>query len=150
MSAVDPSAFHESIESLSAPGLFFAGNITAGSRGIRKHGVGPNSTSVNGFRYNARVLAEHLAERLGIERPRPRLERDDLVPFLLRELSRAPELWIQKGYLCRIVNRAEDGMRDDGILPLQICVDEATLYVDGLVQGGQRPQANYVPPAFKK
>ena len=32
----------------------------------------------------------------------------------------------------------------------QICVDEAILYVDGLVQGGQRPQANYVPPAFKK
>ena len=32
----------------------------------------------------------------------------------------------------------------------QICVDEAILYVDGLVQGGQRPQANYVPPAIKK
>ncbi len=32
----------------------------------------------------------------------------------------------------------------------QICVDEAILYVDGLVQGGQRPQTNYVPPAFKK
>ena len=32
----------------------------------------------------------------------------------------------------------------------QICVAEAILYVDGLVQGGQRPQANYVPRAFKK
>jgi len=32
----------------------------------------------------------------------------------------------------------------------QICVDEAILYVDGLLQGGHRPQTNYVPPAFKK
>jgi thioredoxin reductase len=110
-------------ESLSAPGLFFAGNITAGSRGIRKHGIGPNSTSVNGFRYNARVLAEHLAERLGIERPRPRLEPDELVPFLLRELSRAPELWIQKTFLGRVVSVSEDGLRDEGIVPLEHFLD---------------------------
>jgi thioredoxin reductase len=110
-------------ESLSAPGLFFAGNITAGSRGIRKHGVGPNSTSVNGFRYNARVLAEHLAERLGIERRRPRLEPDELVPFLLRELSRAPELWIQKTFLGRVVSVSEDGLRDEGIVPLEHFLD---------------------------
>ena len=32
----------------------------------------------------------------------------------------------------------------------RICVDEAILYVDGLVQGGQRPQADYIPAAFKK
>ena len=36
-------------ESVSTPGLFFAGNITQGSKGPRKHGVGPNSTSVNGL-----------------------------------------------------------------------------------------------------
>src|SRR4029453_9887012 len=106
-------------ESLSAPGLFFAGNITAGSRGIRKHGVGPNSTSVNGFRYNARVLAEHLAERLGLERARPRVERADLVPLLLRELSCAPELWIQKTFLARVLSVSDDGFRDEGILPLE-------------------------------
>jgi thioredoxin reductase len=110
-------------ESLSAPGLFFAGNITAGSRGIRKHGVGPNSTSVNGFRYNARVLAEHLAERLGLERARPRVERADLVPLLLRELSCAPELWIQKTFLARVVSVSDDGFRDEGILPLEHFLD---------------------------
>jgi thioredoxin reductase len=110
-------------ESLSAPGLFFAGNITAGSRGIRKHGVGPNSTSVNGFRYNARVLSEHLAERLGIERRRPQVERTDLVPFLLRELSCAPELWIQKTFLARVVSVSEDGLRDEGIVPLEHFLD---------------------------
>jgi len=110
-------------ESVSVPGLFFAGNITMGSKGVRKHGVSPNSTSVNGFRYNARVLAGHLAERLGVERPRPRLERDDLVGFLLHELSCAPELWIQKNFLARVVSLVEDGLRDDGILPLEHFLD---------------------------
>jgi thioredoxin reductase len=110
-------------ESVSVPGLFFAGNITVGSKGVRKHGVAPNSTSVNGFRYNARVLARHLAERLGMGRPRPRLERDDLVGFLLHELSCAPELWIQKNFLVRVVSVADDGLRDDGVLPLEHFLD---------------------------
>lgn len=32
----------------------------------------------------------------------------------------------------------------------QICIDEAILYVEGLLQGGQRQSANFIPPAFKK
>lgn len=32
----------------------------------------------------------------------------------------------------------------------QICMDEAILYVEGLLQGGQRQSANFIPPAFKK
>ena len=32
----------------------------------------------------------------------------------------------------------------------QVCLDEAILYVEGLVQGSQRPHADYVPPGFKK
>jgi thioredoxin reductase len=110
-------------ESISAPGLFFAGNVTAGARGPRKHGVGPNSTSVNGFRYNARVLAAHVAERLGLERDRPRIERDDLVGFLLRELSCAPELWIQKNFLARVVSFSDDALHDEGIVPLEHFLD---------------------------
>jgi thioredoxin reductase len=110
-------------ESISAPGLFFAGNVTAGARGPRKHGVGPNSTSVNGFRYNARVLAAHVAERLGLERHRPRVERDDLVGFLLRELSCAPELWIQKNFLARVVSFSDDALHDEGIVPLEHFLD---------------------------
>jgi thioredoxin reductase len=110
-------------ESLSAPGIFFAGNVSSGSKGMRKHGAAPNSTSVNGFRYNACVLAEHLADRLGIARPKPRLERDQLVSFLLGELSRAPELWIQKNFLARVVSVTEDGLRDEGILPLEHFLD---------------------------
>lgn len=110
-------------ESLSTPGLFFAGNVTQGSKGPRKHGVAPNSTSVNGFRYNARVLAGHLADRLGIERERPALDGDELVSFLLHELSCAPELWIQKNFLSRVVSRSDEGLRDEGIVPLEHFLD---------------------------
>lgn len=112
-------------ESVSVPGIYFAGNATLGSPGLRKQGLSSNSGSVNGFRYNARTLVRHLAERhFGVDPRRPLVEPDRLVPHLLRELATAPELWIQKGYLCRIVNRAADGLRDDGILPLQVFVDE--------------------------
>jgi thioredoxin reductase len=112
-------------ESVSVPGIYFAGNATLGSPGLRKQGLSSNSSSVNGFRYNARVLVRHLAEKhFGVDPPRPLVEPGRLVPQLLRELAIAPELWIQKGYLCRIVNRAADGLRDDGILPLQVFVDQ--------------------------
>jgi thioredoxin reductase len=110
-------------ESISAPGIFFAGNVTQGSKGMRKHGAGPNSTSVNGFRYNARVLAEHLAERLGIARKRATVEPLALVDYLLRELSCAPELWIQKNFLARAVSAGDDGLRDEGIVPLEHFLD---------------------------
>ncbi len=111
-------------ESISAPGVFFAGNVTMAARGLAKNGVSPNSTSVNGFRYNARVLARHLAERLGIEQARPRLSAIEVVPLLVRELARSPELWIQKGYLARVVSLHEaEGIRDEGILPLEHFVD---------------------------
>jgi thioredoxin reductase len=110
-------------ESVSVPGVYFAGNVTQGAPGLQRQGLAANSTSVNGFRYNARVLARHLAERLGYGRPRPTLPAADLVPYLLAELARAPELWIQKGYLARVVTFTDEGIRDDGILPLEHFVD---------------------------
>jgi sugar/nucleoside kinase (ribokinase family) len=39
----------------------------------------------------------------GIDVPRARVERDELVPFVLSELTRAPELWAQKSHLARAV-----------------------------------------------
>ena len=110
-------------ESISVSGFFFAGNITQGAKGMRKHGVSPNSTSVNGFRYNSRVLAEHVAERLGLARERPVVARDELVPLLLKELSCAPELWIQKNFLARVVSISDQGLRDEGIVPLEHFLD---------------------------
>ena len=91
-------------ESVSVPGIYFAGNVTRASSGLRKHGATSSSGSVNGFRYNARVLAQHIAEKhFGLARERRELTRDEVVPFLLGELAHAPELWIQKGYLARVV-----------------------------------------------
>ena len=56
-------------ESVSLPGIFFAGNASQGARGLGKHGAGASSTSVNGFRYNARVLAA--APGRAARRPEP-------------------------------------------------------------------------------
>jgi thioredoxin reductase len=115
-------------ESVSMPGIYFAGNVTQGSQGLRKHGATASSTAVNGFRYNARVLARHIAEaRFGLRPEAPRLGRDEVVPFLLRELAQAPELRIQKGYLARVVSfDAAEGIRDGGIVPLAAFVDGAS------------------------
>ncbi|HET7128907.1 MAG TPA: NAD(P)-binding domain-containing protein [Gaiellaceae bacterium] len=111
-------------ESVSVPGIYFAGNVMGASAGLRKHGATSSAGSVNGFRYNARVLAQHIAEKhFGIARERPRLSRDEVVPFLLGELARAPELWVQKGYLTRVVEADGGGYRDGGVVPLADYVD---------------------------
>ena len=112
-------------ESATAPGIFFAGNVTQAASGLRKHGVASLSSMVCGFRYNARILAGHIAESVfGVERERPRLAPEDVVPFVLAELDEAPELAMQKGYLARVL-RADPsgGFRDEGILPLETFVD---------------------------
>ncbi|MDQ3857102.1 MAG: hypothetical protein M3327_01430, partial [Actinomycetota bacterium] len=81
--------------------------------------------AVYGFRYNARVLARRLAERVaGIERDTRPLGKDEAVPFLLAELAHAPELWAQKAYLARVVS-FDGAPRDDGIEPLAHFVDAA-------------------------
>ena len=111
-------------ESVSLPGVYFAGNASQGSPGLRKQGLASNSTSVNGFRYNARVLARHLAAtRFGIHAERPELDRDEVLPSLLAELAHAPELWVQKGFLARVVS-FNGAVRDEGIVPLEHFVDE--------------------------
>jgi thioredoxin reductase len=113
-------------ESVGAPGIFFAGNASQGAPGLRKHGMGSTSTAVRGFRYNARILARHLAEsRLGFPVERPRLRLDEVAPLLTGELARAPELWSQKGYLAHAVTLDPNaGIRDEGIVPLAHFVGE--------------------------
>jgi thioredoxin reductase len=107
-------------ESVGAPGVFFGGNATQGAGGLRKHGVGSSSAAVHGFRYNARVMARHIAgAHLGMEVQRERVQRDALAPYLLGELTRAPELWAQKSYLARVVS--EEGETD--VLPLAHWLD---------------------------
>jgi thioredoxin reductase len=112
-------------ESATQPRVFFAGTIMQGSPGLRKHGIPSNSGAVQGYRYNARVLARHLAEtHFHKSLPRPRMHADQLVPFLLAEASRGPELWHQRSYLARVVNMdPKHGINDDGFLPLAHFVD---------------------------
>jgi thioredoxin reductase len=113
-------------ESTSIPGIYFAGAITQGSIGLKKYGIPSNSAAVHGFRYNARVLARHLAAtHLGIEVPGTRIEPSDLVPYLLDEVAGAPELWNQQSYLARVIRFDQgEGVIDQGILPLAHFVDE--------------------------
>jgi thioredoxin reductase len=112
-------------ESVSVPGIFFAGTITQAAAGLRKHGIPANSGAVHGYRYNARVLAQHLARtRFGQDLPRPSVEADAVVPFLLEQATLAPELWNQRSYLAQVVSvSGKDGWRDEGIRPLADFVD---------------------------
>jgi thioredoxin reductase len=112
-------------ESATVPGIFFAGTIGQGSAGLRKHGIPSNSGAVQGSRYNARVLARHVARtRFGIDPPGPTITPADLVGFTLEELTRGPELWHQRSYLARIVGLdPATGIRDLGIEPLAWFVD---------------------------
>jgi thioredoxin reductase len=114
-------------ESATVPGIFFAGTLSQGSRGLMKHGIPSNSGAVQGHRYNARLLAHHLAEtRFGKQLPRRRLDASQVVSYVLSEAARGPELWHQRSYLARVVILdADGGISDDGIVPLAHFLDTA-------------------------
>jgi thioredoxin reductase len=112
-------------ESATVPGIFFAGSITQGSIGLKKYGRPGASASVHGFRYNARVLAEHLARtRFGVEPETRTMQPAEVVPFLLAEMTHGPELWHQQAYLTRVITfDPARGIVDKGIQPLAHFVD---------------------------
>jgi thioredoxin reductase len=114
-------------ESATVPGIFFAGTIGQGSAGLKKHGLPANSGAVHGARYNARVLASHIAQtRFGRERRRPAIAAGDVVEFIVRELATAPELWHQRAYLSRVLSvDPAAGVRDEGVVPLAAFLDGA-------------------------
>lgn len=109
-------------ESASVPGIYFAGSITQGTLGLRRStGAG----AVHGFRFNARLLAEHIATTHFKEKiERPSIAAAQVVPYLLEEATSAPELWNQFSYLGRVVTFEEDkGIVDEGIQSLAHFVD---------------------------
>jgi thioredoxin reductase len=109
----------------SVPGIYFAGSVTQGAVGLKKYGIPSNSSAVHGFRYNAAVLAQHIAEKhFGAAPPGDPVKAGDLTPYLLGEATHAPELWNQQSYLARVIE-AEDqtGAVDRGIKPLAHFVD---------------------------
>jgi len=127
-------------ESASRPGIFFAGTIGQGAAGLKKHGLPSNSGAVHGARYNARVLASHIAvARLGIESQPVIIPPDAIVDRLVREVSMNPALWHQKAYLAWVAEAADGGFRDGGIQPLAHALDAGgpdavvlTIEADGL------------------
>jgi thioredoxin reductase len=112
-------------ESIGVPDLYFAGTATRGAPGLKKHGLPSSSGAVHGHRYNARILARHIAQKyFGTDPARAQLQRDAVLPYLLTEATRAPELWHQKSYLARtVLLDPARGLIDDGIVPLQLFVD---------------------------
>jgi thioredoxin reductase len=127
-------------ESASLPGIHVAGTLGQAAKGLQRHGIPANSGAVHGARYNARVLAGHLAETaFGFTPERAHLAPAEVVPFVVRELIEAPELFHQRGYLARVLTADPGGgLRDDGVQPLAQALDEGgadalafTLEADG-------------------
>jgi thioredoxin reductase len=112
-------------ESATVPGIYFAGTITQGSSGLKKHGIPSYSGAVQGHRYNGRILVDHLAEgHFGATIERPAIAVAELRDHLLAEATGAPELWHQKAYLASVVSLGDDvGPRDEGIQPLTHFLD---------------------------
>jgi hypothetical protein len=133
-------------ESVSLPGVFFAGNVSQAAPGLRKHGVASLSSMVCGFRYNARLLARRIAESVfGLPAERPVLDRQAVVPLLLAELTRGPEVAMQKGYLARVLTVGADAVRDDGVLPLEVFVDDVR---DGVAATLEFDESEQIRPAL--
>jgi thioredoxin reductase len=114
-------------ESATVPGIYFAGTISQGAPGLRKHGMPANSGAVHGARYNARLLAQHIAERhFGVVRQRRPMAPSEVLPFLVDEICRAPELWHQRAYLARVVSvDPKNGIADEGFTPLAHFLDSS-------------------------
>ena len=114
-------------ESASVPGIYFAGTISQGSGGLKKHGLPANSGAVHGARYNARLLARHLAAtRFSVPAAleRPGIAPEELIETLANHLTVSPELWHQRAYLARVVSLdPTEGPRDEGLVPLEAFVD---------------------------
>jgi thioredoxin reductase len=111
-------------ESISTPGIYFAGTINQGAKGLMKHGIPSNSGAVQGYRFNARVLARHLAEKQGIQPDRPAISPEEVIPTMLHEARYGPELWHQRSYLARVISFDPDrGIVDEGTLPLAHFLD---------------------------
>ena len=112
-------------ESVTVPGIFFAGNASQGATELQRNGNQSSSAAVQGFRYNSKILARHIAEtRFGSTPMRNRMDPPKVVDHLLGEATRSGALWNQKSYLASVVTFEEDGrVTDGGIVPLAWFVD---------------------------
>ena len=112
-------------ESATLPGVYFAGTIGQGARGLMKHGIPANSGAVHGARYNARIVARRIAaQHFGLAPERPVIRPDALVEYLALQLAESPELWHQRAYLASVISADPDeGLHDEGVQPLAHALD---------------------------
>ncbi len=112
-------------ESATVRGIYFAGTISQGAAGLKKHGMPANSGAVQGHRYNAVVLARHVAEtHFGAAPYRRPLDADGVMAFALDEICGGPELWHQRAYLARVIEvDPARGISDAGVVPLSHFLD---------------------------
>lgn len=96
-----------------------------------------NSGAVHGARYNARVLARHIARTHGSGggvgpagatagggSPDRALTAGTLVDAIVSDLATAPELWHQRAYLAKVISLDPTaGIADAGVVPLAAFVD---------------------------
>jgi thioredoxin reductase len=124
-------------ESTTLPGVFVAGTLSQAAKGLQRHGLPANSGAVHGARYNARVLAGHIAAtRFGIAPDRTPVSREDAIGRLVAELADGPDLFHQRGYLARFLSTdPSGGLVDEGIQPLAHVLDAAGDGVAATLEG---------------
>lgn len=111
-------------ESASLSGIYFAGTITQGAPSLGKYGIPPNSGAVHGHRYNARILARHIAEKEFGKGPfAVKVAPSALAPLLVNEAEESPDLWHQRGYLARCFVASDGAFADLGVVPLTTFLD---------------------------
>ncbi|QYR21860.1 NAD(P)-binding domain-containing protein [Paenibacillus sp. sptzw28] len=85
-------------ESTDVSNLFFAGAQT--------HGLDFRETSsgfIHGFRYNSKILANILMERLNAPLGYRNIATNKIVEEILQELNESPDLWLQPGFIAYIL-----------------------------------------------
>ena len=113
-------------ESTTVPGIFVAGTLGQAAKGLQRHGLPANSGAVHGARYNARVLAGHIARttvrhRTAAAGDRPRPTRSaGWRPSSRRDPSSSTSAATSRALLTA---DPDGGLRDDGVQPLAHVLD---------------------------
>ncbi|QCU08573.1 hypothetical protein BCPR1_01860 [Bacillus paranthracis] len=91
-------------ESTEVKNLYFAGAQT--------HGLDYKSTStsgfIHGFRYNSKILAHHIAEKLGMVEREANSVEGCVVDLILDELNNSGELWLQPALVGLLLRKKND------------------------------------------
>ncbi len=134
-------------ESAGVAGIYFAGTITQAAPSLGKYGVPHNSGAVHGFRFNAVLLARHIAEKeFGKASASIPIGSDELVKVLLADIGESPELWHQHGFLSRSFALRDGKMHDIGYSPLTAFLDDEKQ--DGLALALERDGSGDIFPVI--